>query len=142
MSLKSSIGSIGSIISGPTDLNITDPNLITLFITGAIEVHASTSKFSTSPTTSSTFHVLVSFVHVDTCISSSDDEDDDFLLHCATNSTHHNGIVAGKSGSHFTNLYHALVGLDGAIKSDSYFHVIGFTSLHPFESKEIVYIFL
>ena len=131
----------------PNDFNIADPNFIDFHNIGAIDVPPFISRFSTPSTTSSIVHVITSFSpdivwfsQVVTCVSSSDDEPHphDFFFHCATNSAHHNGIVLGKLGFHSLNVYHALVGLFGAARFDSYFPVIEFTSLHPFESNVIV----
>jgi hypothetical protein len=127
---------------GNTAFNIADPNFIEFCTEGDI-VHASTFKSSIFSIASSVVHVIISHV-ITSCTGVSSDElhHDDFFFHCATNSAHHNGIVSGKSGSHLTNLYHALVGLVGAVRFDSYFHVSGFTSLPLFASNVIVYIFL
>jgi hypothetical protein len=76
--------------------------------------------------------------HVSTCVSSDELHHHDLFVHCATNSAHDNGIVAGKLGFHHLNIYHHLVGLLGAIRFDSYFHVTGETSLPQLESKVIV----
>jgi hypothetical protein len=125
---------------------IVDPNLIILFTTGDTDVPTFISRFSTSFITSSTLHVfislfpvIISFVPVTTDISS-DEEDSqlDFFVHLATKFAHDNGIVAGNDGFHPLNLYPALVGLDGAVIFDSYFHVIGKMSLPPSVSKVIV----
>jgi hypothetical protein len=140
-SSNSSFISTGDIAS-----SIVDHKLIDLKTAGDI-VPASISKFSISSINSSTFsHVITVHVFTSHVVTSgvevSSDEDefhhDDFFFHCATNSAHHNGIVSGKSGSHPINLYHALVGLVGAVRFDSYFHVIGSTSLPLFASNVIV----
>ena len=67
---------------------------------------------------------------------------DDFLRRWAVKFAHHSGILDGKLGSHPLKLYHACVGSAGAVRFALYFAVIGSTTLHPFESNVIVYVFL
>jgi hypothetical protein len=142
---------VGTTTGAANDFNIVDPNLNGFHKTGATDVHASISKFSTSSIISSTVHVIISFCHVIVSFShvvgvvSSDDDElhhDGISLHCATNSAPDNGIVVGKLGFHPLNTYHHLVGLLGAVRFDSYFHVIGETSLHHLLSNVISYTFL
>jgi hypothetical protein len=135
--------------TGDTAFSIAAHNFIVFHNIGATDVHASTFKFSTSSIISSTVHVII-LTHVIvfpvSTHTSSDDDDElhhhDLFFHCATNSAPDNGIVAGKLGFHHLNIYHHLVGLLGAVRFDSYFHVIGETSLHHLLSNVISYTFL
>ena len=117
----------------PSSISIFTTSFITsLWLHVNITVHVSNSLFPVM-----THHVVSIGV-----VEEDHPPHDDFLVHWATKSAHHSGICDGNSGSHQSNLYHPLVGSSGAVKSDSYFHVIDSTSLPQLLSNVIAYLFL